>query len=96
MDHLGQKRLIQLKRLECKLLPPKHTGTDDWTVASGSATATKSILYNSIYDTLPTPTRAGTTFSGWQLVPNEYQQVDYIQTTGGEYIATGVKGTAIW
>lgn len=32
MDHLGKKRLIQLKRLECKLLPPNCSGMDDWTV----------------------------------------------------------------
>lgn len=30
MDHLGKKRLIQLKKLECKLLPPNCSGMDDW------------------------------------------------------------------
>ena len=33
MDHLGLKRLIQLKKIEYKLLPPNDSGRDDRTVA---------------------------------------------------------------
>lgn len=70
--------------------------TNSWTVNSGSETATKGVTYNSLYGNLPTPTRTGYTFEGWSLVPDEYQQVDYIQTSGGEYLSTGVTGTARW
>lgn len=33
MDHLGLKRLIQLKKIEYKLFPPNGSGRDDRTVA---------------------------------------------------------------
>ena len=39
--------------------------TTDWTVASGGATATKQVTYDSTYGTLPTPTRNGYAFNGW-------------------------------
>ncbi len=39
--------------------------TSGWTVASGGATATKQVTYDSTYGTLPTPTRNGYTFAGW-------------------------------
>ena len=39
--------------------------TSGWTVASGGATATKQVTYDSTYGTLPTPTRNGYTFNGW-------------------------------
>ena len=39
--------------------------TTGWTNASGNATATKSVTYDSAYGTLPTPTRTGYTFTGW-------------------------------
>ena len=39
--------------------------TSGWTVASGSATATKSVTYASTYGTLPTPSKTGYTFKGW-------------------------------
>jgi len=42
---------------------PSTTG---WTVASGSASATKTVTYASTYGTLPTPTKTGYTFSGWK------------------------------
>lgn len=41
---------------------PAITG---WTIASGNATATKNVVYGSIYETLPTPTKTGYTFAGW-------------------------------
>ena len=39
--------------------------TSEWTVASGSKTATKKITYDSTYGTLPTPTRTNYKFVGW-------------------------------
>ena len=36
-----------------------------WTVASGGATATKQVTYDSTYGTLPEPTKTGYTFNGW-------------------------------
>ena len=39
--------------------------TTGWTVASGGATATKQVTYDSTYETLPTPTKTGYTFNGW-------------------------------
>ncbi|MCI6572756.1 MAG: BspA family leucine-rich repeat surface protein, partial [Firmicutes bacterium] len=39
--------------------------TSGWTVASGGATATKQVTYDSTYGTLPTPTKTGYTFNGW-------------------------------
>jgi len=39
--------------------------TSGWSVASGSATATKSVSYDSTYGTLPTPVKTGYTFNGW-------------------------------
>ncbi|MBR3673598.1 MAG: InlB B-repeat-containing protein [Clostridia bacterium] len=41
--------------------------TNGWTVAQGSQTATKTVTYDSAYETLPTPTRVGYTFKGWDL-----------------------------
>ncbi len=56
---------------------------------------TKAVTYQSTYGTLATPTRAGYTFAGWKLLPDEYQQVQYIEGAGGGYVLTDVtpKGT---
>ena len=43
----------------------KISTTSGWTVASGGATATKQVTYDSTYGTLPTPTKTGYTFNGW-------------------------------
>ena len=55
-------------------------------VSTNSATYT----YHSNYIDLPTPTREGYTFEGWSLLPEDYQQVEYIETTGTQYIDTGI------
>ena len=65
--------------------------TTNWT-GTGN-TSTKSVTYGSTYGNLPTPTRTGYTFNGWLLhpketLPAEYTQLDYIQTTGNQYIDT--------
>ena len=63
---------------------PSTTG---WT-GTGS-TSTKSVTYGSSYGTLPTPTRQGYTFQGWEIgIPDEYQLVEYIESTGTQYINT--------
>ena len=63
---------------------PSTTG---WT--GTGASATKSVTYDSTYGTLPAPTRSGYTFKGWSLLPNGYTQVEYIQSSGTQYIDTG-------
>ena len=49
----------------------------------------KQVSYGSTYGSLPTPTKPGYTFKGWGLLPDGYQQVEYIKTTGTQYIDTG-------
>ena len=53
------------------------------------STATKSVSYRKPYGSLPTPTRSGYTFKGWSLLPNGYKQIDYIESSGTQYIDTG-------
>ena len=67
--------------------------TAGWT-GSGN-TSTKSVTFDSAYGTLPsTPSKAGYTFAGWSLLPEGYTQVEYIQSTGTQYINTGITPTA--
>ena len=53
-------------------------------------------LSNATYGELPTTTREGYTFKGWSseqkdyAIPSEYQEVEYIRFTGGQYIDTGI------
>ena len=55
----------------------------------GTLTQTSSqAIYKSMYGSLPTPTRQGYTFVGWSL-SNEYTELEYIETTGTQYIDTG-------
>ena len=49
----------------------------------------KIVTAGQVYDTLPTPTKSGATFLGWSLVPNGYQMVEYIESSGTQYIDTG-------
>ena len=66
--------------------------------ASGGTVSpnTKTIKYNSEYGTLPEPTRVGYTFLGWKLnnnnyiLPNGYQEVEYINFNNLTYIDTGI------
>ncbi|MBS7404023.1 MAG: InlB B-repeat-containing protein, partial [Eubacteriales bacterium] len=50
--------------------------TSGWTVASGGATATKQVTYDSTYGTLPTPTRTGYTFNGWFTAQTDGSKVE--------------------
>lgn len=56
------------------------------------STSTKTVSYGREYGELPTPTREGYTFLGWRkntyLLPSNYQQVEYIESTGTQYIDT--------
>ena len=58
-------------------------------------TSTKTVTYDSTYGTLPTPTRSGYKFAGWAIegntLPSEYQQVEYIKSSGLGYIDTGYR-----
>lgn len=57
-------------------------------------TKKKIVTYNGTYGDLPTPTRKGYTFIGWRgnvdTIPDEYQEIEYIEATGTQYIDTGV------
>lgn len=54
----------------------------------GTLTQTsKEVIYKSIYGSLPTPTRQGYTFVGWSF-SNGYTDLEYIGTTGTQYIDT--------
>ena len=57
---------------------------------SGSS-AIKDVTYGKEYGKLPTPTKEGYTFAGWGILENKYQQVEYVENTGSNYIDTGVK-----
>jgi hypothetical protein len=66
----------------------------DWTGSGNSAT--KAYTDNATYGTMPTPTRNGYTFLGWKtdyVLPDEYQEVEYIESTGTQYIDTDY---ALW
>lgn len=58
----------------------------DWT--GSGATATKELVSGTTYGTLPTPTRTGYTFAGWSMLPEGYTQIEYIQSSGTQYIDT--------
>ena len=66
-------------------------GGQDW--EGSGASATKDIILETgdeTYGNIPTPTRAGYSFLGWSLLPSEYQAVEYIQSTGTQYILTDI------
>lgn len=49
----------------------------------------KSVTYDSTYGSLPTSGRTGYTFAGWGI-HKQYMPVEYLETTGGQYIDTGI------
>lgn len=65
---------------------PLYTVTFD---ANGGTLSenTKEVSYNEPYGTLPTPTKEGYRFVGWA---EQYQQLEYIESTGTQYIDTGL------
>jgi len=50
----------------------------------------KTVTYDSAYGTLPSVSRTGYTFKGWSLLPAGYEQVEYINFNGSQYIDTAV------
>ena len=56
------------------------------------ANTTREYNYDSNYGNLPSVTKAGYTFMGWSpyLMPDEYQEVEYIKFNSGNYIDTGI------
>ena len=64
-----------------KLVPSNYTITFNANGGSCS-TANKTVMYNSTYGTLPTPTRSGYTFDGW-----------YTSSTGGTKVTSSTKYT---
>ena len=66
--------------------------------ANGGTTPinSKKLLPNTTYGGLPTPTREGYTFMGWSKsnLPDGYQEVEYIESTGTQYIDTNVIPTS--
>ena len=55
-----------------------------------------SCTYNGTITVPPAPTKPGYTFNGWKVQkitpPDGYTQLQYIQTTGTQWIDTGIKG----
>ena len=69
--------------------------TSGWTNASGNGSATKTVTYDSTYGTLPTPTRTGYTFAGWNgknlfninnLVSNKYLKNDGSESNNDAWV----------
>lgn len=50
---------------------------------------TKVVGIGTNYGRLPTPTREGYDFLGWTIPGAEYQELEYIESTGTQYIDTG-------
>ena len=55
--------------------------------------STKTVSYGEAYGELPTPTKEGYNFEGWYdgEIPSTYQEIEYIESTGTQYIDTGYK-----
>ena len=73
-------------------VPNNYTVTfnaDGGTVSPSS----KSVTFDSEYGELPEPTKIGYTFNGWSRLPSGYREVEYIESTGTQYIDTGYKPT---
>ena len=49
---------------------------------------TKYVVKDHAYGALPDVTRSRYSFKGWTMVPDDYQEVEYIESTAGNYIAT--------
>ena len=59
-----------------------------------STVYSKGVRLGTVYGNLPAATRDGYTFLGWSytknVLPSEYQEVEYIQSDGTQYINTGI------
>ena len=52
--------------------------------------STKTVTYKNTYGALQSMSKSGYTFDGWSLVPDGYEQVEYITFSGAQTIDTGV------
>ena len=72
-----------------------HTLSLDLNGGTNVDSTTKKVIYRETYGELPTPTREGYTFMGWNLtsnyIPSEYGELEYIESTGTQYIDTDIK-----
>ena len=55
-----------------------------------------SCVYDGTITVPPQPTKLGYTFNGWKVMglPNGYTRLDYLESTGTQYIDTGIKLTS--
>ena len=65
------------------------SSTTGWT-GTGN-TATKQVTHNATYGTLPNVSKSGHALIGWSLLPEGYTQVEYIESTGTQWINTGAQ-----
>ena len=73
-----------------KALTFYSTGWRGQTFSIKDLRVAKRVDYNSTYGTLPTPTRPGYTFDGWYTSPKGHTLLEYIQSSGTQYIDTGL------
>ena len=59
---------------------------------TGDANAATQCTYDQTFSLPTQPTKTGYTFTGWKVVtvPSGYTQLEYLESTGGQYIDTGV------
>ena len=50
----------------------------------------KTVNVDENYNWLPTLEKTGYTFKGWSLLPDDYQQVEYIESSGTQHILTDI------
>ena len=56
----------------------------------------KGVVTGNIYGILPTPDKQGYTFAGWSKLPDGYDELEYIESTGTQWIDTGVSSSIIY
>ena len=49
----------------------------------------KTVTFSEQYGDLAIPEKPGNTFDGWSRLPNGYKELEYIESTGTQYIDTG-------
>ena len=58
------------------------------------ANSAQSCVYDSTITVPPQPTKPGYTFNGWKVihVPGGFTELEYLQSSGTQYINTGIRG----
>ena len=54
----------------------------------------KTVYIGDTYGSLPTPTKTGYTFNGWVDFNSQYKQLEYLESTGTQYILTDIIPTS--